>query len=289
MGPEDHERLGIPAADPATIRVTNPLSADHSQLRRSLLPGLVRVLAENERQRRGDLSLFEVGHVHELVAGEPAERSVLGILLAGDQAGAAWNQPARQADFWEVRGLVTALCERLGAPLPIAAVAPSTAPYEHPGRTAVLAIPGAGALRHELGRVFELHPAYLEAAEVRSGHVAVAFINLDALESAVPAARRYVPFPRVPAVERDLAVVIGEGRATGDVEAVVRESAAPLLRELRVFDVYAGAPLADGERSLAFRLTLQAADRTLTDDDIDATMARVIVALTARLGARIRS
>jgi phenylalanyl-tRNA synthetase beta chain len=289
VGPVDHERLGIPAADPATIRVTNPLSVDHSQLRRSLLPGLMRVLVENERQRRGDLSLFEVGHVHRLVEGEPAERLVLGILLAGEQAGAAWNQPPRPADFWEARGLVTALCERFGVPFPTAAAAPSTAPYEHPGRTAVLTIERAGDRTIDLGRVFELHPAYLEAVGVRTGHVAAALIHLDDLQSAMPAGRRYASFPRVPAVERDLAVVIGEDRTAGDVEAVVRRSAEPLLRELRVFDVYSGAPLVDGERSLAFRLTLQAADRTLTDEEIDATMARVIEALRGRLGARIRS
>ena len=289
IGPADHERLGIPAEDPATIRVTNPLSVDHSQLRRSLLPGLARVLVENERQRREDLALFEVGHIHERVGGEPRERPMLGVLLAGDQAGAAWNQPPRPADLWDVRGLVDSLCVRLGIEIRHAVRAPSIAPYEHPGRTAVLQIGGPQGHAIELGRAFEPHPRYLESIGARAAHVAVALVSLDTLQEALRPSRRYVPFPRVPAVERDLAIVIGEGRSAGEVEQVVREAAAPLLRGLRLFDLYDGAPLAPGERSLAFRLTLQAADRTMTDEEIETAVGKVVDALAGRLGARIRS
>ena len=289
VGPTDHERLGIPGDDPATIRVTNPLSAEHSQLRRSLLPGLVRVLVENQRQRREDVALFEVGHVHERVLGEPRERAMLGVLLAGDQAGAAWNQPPRPADLWQVRGVVESLCSRLGIEIRHAERPPAIAPYEHPGRTAVLRVAGPRGGAVELGRAFEPHPRYLESIGARASHVAVALLSLEALQGALHPSRRYVPFPRVPAVERDLAIVIGEGQSAGEVEQVVRESAAPLLRGLRLFDVYGGAPLEPGERSLAFRLTLQAADRTLTDDEIEAAVGNVIDALAARLGARIRS
>ena len=147
--------------------------------------------------------------------------------------------------------------------------------------------PGGHVL--ELGRAFEPHPGYLESIGSRTPHVAVALLSLEALQSALDRSRRYMPFPRVPAVERDLAIVIGDGQSAGEVEVVVRESATPLLRRLRLFDVYAGAPLAPGERSLAFRLTLQAADRTLTDDEIDAAVGTVVDALASRLGARIRS
>ncbi len=289
IGPHDHERLGIAPDDPGTIRVTNPISAEHSQLRRSLLPGLLRVLVENERQRRVDVALFEVGHVHDLDAGEPREQPMLGLLLAGDQAGAAWNQPPRPADLWEARGLVDALCSRLGVPSAEATVPAEIPPYAHPGRTAQLRVSGPDGQALDLGQVFEPHPRYLEAVGARGPHVAVALVSLTAVQAALPRARRYVPFPRVPAVERDLAIVIGAGRSAGDVERVVRDAAAPLLRGLRLFDVYRGAPLGPDERSLAFRLTLQAADRTLTDEEIDAAVAQVVDALATRLGARIRS
>ncbi|MGO9206271.1 MAG: phenylalanine--tRNA ligase subunit beta [Candidatus Limnocylindrales bacterium] len=289
VSPADHERLSISADDATTIRVTNPVSAEHAQLRRSLLPGLVRVLVDNERQRRGDMALFELGHVHELKGGTPGERPMLGILLAGDQDGAAWNQPGRPADLWEARGLVAALCERIGAATPVASPPATVAPYEHPGRAAVLTLPNPSGDELELGRVFEPHPTYLEAANVRSTNVAVALIDLDALQSSIPVTRRYVPFPRVPAVERDLAIVIGPRCPAGDVERVLRDAAGQLLRGLRLFDLYAGPPLMEGERSLAFRLTLQATGRTLTDEEVGAAMHRVVDALELRLGARIRS
>ncbi len=289
VGPADHARLGIPGDDAAIIRVTNPLSVEHSQLRRSLLPGLVRVLVENERQRRADIGCFEVGHVHDLVDGVPREEAMLGVLLAGDQGGAAWNQAARPADLWEARGLVESLCTRLGVAVREAAAPSSVAPYEHPGRTAVLRAADPAGNLLDLGRVFEPHPRYLEAAEARASHVAVALVSLDALQAALPRSQRYAPFPRVPAVERDLAVVVAESRPAGEVAGTIREAAAPLLRELRLFDVYHGAPLAQGERSLAFRLTLQAEGRTLTDEEIDAAVARIVEALGSRLGARIRS
>ncbi|MGC8633564.1 MAG: phenylalanine--tRNA ligase subunit beta [Candidatus Limnocylindrales bacterium] len=289
IGPLDHARLGVEADDPATVRVTNPISVEHSQLRRSLLPGLLRVLVDNERQRRADLALFEVGHVHWLENGSPREAAMLGLLLAGDQSGAAWNQPPRPADLWEVRGLVDALCARFGADLPEAAAPGPVAPYEHPGRTAALRINAPDGARLELGRIFEPHPRYLEAVGARAVHVAVGLLSLEALERAVPAARRYAPVPRVPAVERDLAVVVGRGVSAGSVDAVIREAAGPLLRALRLFDVYRGVPLGPEERSLAYRLTLQAADRTLTDEEIDAVMARTVDLLARRLGARIRA
>jgi phenylalanyl-tRNA synthetase beta chain len=289
IGPLDHARLGVEADDPATVRVTNPISVEHSQLRRSLLPGLLRALVDNERQRRADLALFEVGHVHWLVDGAPRETAMLGVLLAGDQAGAAWNQPPRPADLWEVRGLVDALCARLGAGQPDAGATGPVAPYEHPGRTAGLRIKAPDGAMLDLGRIFEPHPRYLEAVGTRVSHVAVALLSLEVLERAVPPARRYTPVPRVPAVERDLAVVVDGQVPAGSVAAVIREAAGPLLRGLRLFDLYHGAPLDPEERSLAYRLTLQTADRTLTDEEIDAVMARTVDLLGRRLGARIRA
>jgi phenylalanyl-tRNA synthetase beta chain len=289
ISPADHERLAIPANDPATIRAANPIASDHSQLRRSLLPGLVRVLVENERQRRGDVAIFEIGGVHRLDAGTPSEDVMLGILLAGDIAGVAWNQPAHPADLWDVRGLVDATCARLGVAAPEASAPTAIASHEHPGRAAVLTVrlPDGGTV--ELGRVFEIHPRYLDAVGARADRAAAALLSVAAMQRAVPASAGYTPFPRVPAVERDLAVVVDERRNAGEVAAIIRESAAPLLRDLRLFDVYRGAPLAPRERSLAFRLTLQAAGRTLTEAEIDAAVATIVARRGERLEARIRT
>jgi phenylalanyl-tRNA synthetase beta chain len=289
VSPADHERLGIPAGDPATIRVTNPVSHDHSQLRRSMLPGLVAVLVENERQRRADVGIFEVGSIHDVASGGPREVAVLSILLAGDQGGGTWNAPARPADPWDVFGLVAWLAARLGAPRPVAAPAAALPGVEHPGRTATLGIALPAGRSVELGRVAALDPRYLDTIGSRAEHVVVATLWLAVLQAATPGRTRFLPFARVPLVERDIAVVVPESRPAGEVEAVIRRSAGTLLRSLRLFDVYRGTPLADGELSLAFRLTLQAADRTLTDAEIDGLVAAVVSGLDRELGARIRS
>jgi len=141
----------------------------------------------------------------------------------------------------------------------------------------------------ELGRVSQLDPRYLDAVGSRAEHVVVATLRLAVLQAATPGRPRFLPFARVPLVERDIAVVVPESRPAGDVEAVIRRSAGTLLRGLRLFDVYRGAPLAEGELSLAFRLTLQAAGRTLTDSEIDGVVAEVVSGLDRDLGARIRS
>ena len=95
IAPVDHERVGIASDDPATIRVANPVTADHSELRRSLLPGMLGVVARNERQRTPDLAIFEMGNLHEWRGGEPQEAEVLGVMLAGNWRAASWSEPAR--------------------------------------------------------------------------------------------------------------------------------------------------------------------------------------------------
>jgi phenylalanyl-tRNA synthetase beta chain len=112
-------------------------------------------------------------------------------------------------------------------------------------------------------------------------------MDLAVLLGAVPAVRRTAHLPRVPAVERDIAVVVGADAAVGAVEAAIRAVAGPLLRDVRLFDRYRGAPLAEDETSLAYRLRLQA-EQTLTDTEIEAILAHVVGALQAQFGARLR-
>ncbi len=289
VGPRDHELLAIASDDPATIRVTNPLSADHSQLRRSLLPGLARVLVHNERQRRGDAALFEIGAVHELRASDAWESRQLGILLAGEWRPGHWDEPGRSADIGDAKGLVEWLVARLATGnLRYRDEVGTHGAVAHPGRRASVAfeLPLVGLV--ELGEVGELHPAYLRSLDVRAERVAFAVVSVDALETLADTQRRFVPVPRVPAVERDLAVVTPETLPAGEVERVIRETAGPLLRGLRLFDRYQGPPLGRDEVSLAYRLQLQAADRTLAEAEIDDLVSTVVSELGARLGAHIR-
>jgi phenylalanyl-tRNA synthetase beta chain len=288
IGPLDHARLGIPEDDPRIVRVANPIAPDHSQLRRELLPGLVRTLAVNERQRRSGVALFETGAVHQLRNGEPVEARRLAILLAGNWTASAWDRPAEEADISDLKGLVSWLAERLGLGQLAFAETAARDGVEHPGRLAAVTLAGAGSAT-QLGRVSELHPSYLEAYEIRTARVAYAEIDLDELERRVPQRRIVQTPPRVPAVERDLAVIVRESQPAAEVETVIRDTAGELLRELELLSRYEGPQLGPEEVSLAYRLRLQAADRTLTEDEVKGLLEAVTGALAERLGARMRA
>jgi phenylalanyl-tRNA synthetase beta chain len=284
IGPEDHAHLGLARDDPATIRASNPVSIEHSQLRRSLLPGLLGVLVHNERQRRTDVALFEIGAVHRFEAQRPVETLQLGVLLAGDWIEGAWDQTARRAEIADVVGLCAALAERLKAGRLESGPKEHWPGVEHPGRVASLRQAGGA----DIGAVGELDPRLLDAVGARAASAVFATLDLGLLLGAIPATQRGIPLPRSPAAERDIAVVVGAAVPVGDVTAAIRDAAGSVLREVRLFDRYRGAPLAPSEISLAFRLRLQG-DQTLTDAEIEAVLERVVAALGTTFGARLRS
>jgi phenylalanyl-tRNA synthetase beta chain len=191
-------------------------------------------------------------------------------------------------DVSDVKGIVSWLVDRLTdarTTFEAIAVRPTV---EHPGRTAGVIAEGPDGRRVALGRVGELDPRYLAAYDVRAERVVFADLDWSALSSLVPSARRAGPLERLPSVERDIAVVVGEDRAAADVERVVRESAGAQLREVRLFDRYQGPPLAERDVSLAFRLRFEPVDRPLGEAELDRIIDGVVIALRGQLGGTLR-
>lgn len=287
ISPQDHARLGFAATDAETLRAANPVSIEHSELRRSLVPGLLNVLAHNERHRRDDVAIFEIGAVHAMVDDEPWEADRLGILLAGNWPGLGWTEPQRTADVADAKGLLAALAARLGIGGLRFGALEVHAGVEHPGRTAAVIATEHGQ-DVEVGRVGELDPRYLVACGVHAERVVHALIDVPAL------ARLQVPVVQIdglagrPVIERDLAVVVARNRAASSVEEVIRREAGPLLERLTLFDRYSGPPLDADQLSLAYRLRIQPPDDGLSDDALDEIVVRISRALTAELGARLR-
>jgi phenylalanyl-tRNA synthetase beta chain len=277
----EEARLGTP------VGVTNPLSLDHSLLRQSLVGSLADVVSTNVRRGNGDVSIFEVGKGYGRLDDEGTEWWRLGLALTGEFEPASWNRPARAADVDDAKGLVELLAGELGASRP-GYDALTDEPILHPGRAARVSatLPdGTVAISGFLG---ELHPRLLEAWDLRVERLVVAELSIAGLSGASRRVPRTVPPPRFQASERDLAVVVGEDRAAGEVATAIRESAGPLLTDARLFDVYRGKPLGDGERSLAYRLRFESPERTLTEAEVDTAVAAIVEALESRLGARIR-
>ena len=289
LAPRDHALLGYGPDDSATIRAANPVSSEHSELRRSLLPELVRVLVDNERQRRHDLALFEIGAVHGFTDGHADERRDLGILLAGAAEPLTWDRPSRPADVGDAKGLLEWLVERVAGVRLRWEPAPMREGLYHPGRSALAVGELDSGHRVELGLVSELDPRYLAAWEALADRAVFARLDLDGLARTLPATRRVGTLERLPGLERDIAVVSDEKRPAGEVENVIRAAAGPLLRAVTLFDRYEGLPLAPGEISLAYRLRFEPGERPLDEGDLDRAMASVVDALSARLGARLRA
>ena len=288
IAPVEHARLGYAADDQATIRLANPVTVDHSEMRRSLLPGLVGVLSRNERQRRADLAIFEFGATHEWRDGEPIQAEMLGLLMTGEWRAASWAEPARPASLDDLKGVVEALVERFtGARLEYRPAQPH-AGVEHPGRTAdIHALKGDA--RQLIGRVGEVDPGYLEAYEVRAERAAFAILDVAALRDLAGGTVQVRRIDWLPTIERDLAVVVKRLTPAADVESAIRANAGAHLAQLTLFDRYQGAPLEADQVSLAYRLRYQPGAEPLTEAQIDESVARITNALEREVEGRIRA
>ena len=282
---QDPAVTGEGAAGGRPVTVTNPLSSQHSVMRQRLIGSLLEVVATNLRQGRPDVAIFEIGKGYG--AKDDGEGTHewwrLGLVLTGPAEIPAWNRPARPYDLDDGKGIIDLVARSLGMPQP--AYAPLTDdPTLHPGRAA-----RAVASDVLAGRVGELHPAMIDELGLRASQVIVAELAVAGLSGGQPA----VPLGRTPSrhpvVERDLAVVVAEDRPAGEVEAVIRQHAGPLLASVELFDIYRGRPLPDDRRSLAFRLVFAATDRTLTEDEVDRAIAGVTDGLARDVDGHLRA
>ena len=268
LAPGDLTDCGLPAD---AVTITNPLAAEESVLRTSLRPGLLRAIAYNESHRIDRASLFEIGKVFGVPAAGanlPDEREHLAVALAGRDAIDAVRIWKVLADTLAIDG-VSIDQTRVPAGL-------------HPGRSGALVVGDA-----VIGEIGEVDPGVLDTLGVRER---VAWMQLDlATALAGPHGQhRYHHISRYPSSDLDLAFEVDDSVPASVVEAAVVSGAGELLVGLELFDVFRGTPLTDGRRSLAFRLRLQARDRTLTEADL-ASVKDSTVAAAAEVGAMLRA
>jgi phenylalanyl-tRNA synthetase beta chain len=269
LAPGDLARAGLA---PDAVTLTNPLAAEESVLRTSLRPGLLRAVAYNESHRTDGVALFEIGKVFGLpLPGTtlPDEREHLAVVMAGAEATEA-------VKVWDV------LQHTLGLPA-VEIDQGRTVDGLHPGRSGALVRDGV-----VVGEVGEVDPGVLDAMGIRE-RVAWLQVDLGATLALPHGEHAYRPISRYPSSDLDLAFEVDEGVPAARVAAAVRGSAGELLVDLALFDVFRGAPVPDGRRSLAYRLRLQAADHTLTEDEITSVRDAVVTAVEGSVGATLRA
>ncbi len=277
---------GHPPATGRSIHVTNPLSADHSVLRQAVVGSLIEIVATNQRRGRPDIAIFEIGKGYARDGEVTREWSRLGIALTGAFEEPAWNRPTRPADIDDAKGVIELVCRVLGFDPPTYE-AETREPLLHPGRAARVRATRGGAVALS-GLVGELHPAVADDVDLRGARLVVAELDVAGLEGGRPADVRAVAPSRHPAAERDLAVVVAESVPAAAVAEAIRGAAGADLASPALFDIYRGTPLGANEKSLAWRLRFQADDRTLTESEIEASIAAITAAVTL-IGGRIRT
>jgi phenylalanyl-tRNA synthetase beta chain len=261
--------------DEGPVALANPLSEKFAVLRPSLLPGLIDAVSHNRRHGRRDVRLFELGTRFN----PRGETRAVGVAWTGLATPEHWSGGARDVDFFDIKGIAEQLC----AVMQVAAeFVPTARPYLVDGRAAELRING-----RSIGVLGQLPSGLLDQRDLPAGDaVFVLEIDLDALSLQTPRTATFArPLPRHPAVIRDIAILVDETLSADTVRGTIRAAGPSTLLDVREFDRYQGTGIAEGQVSLALRLTFQAPDRTLTDSEVHAAMERIVGELTQRLGA----
>jgi len=276
-------------APESLITLQNPISIERSVLRPALAPGLLEVVALNASHQIPDVRAFEIGHAfapHREEDGDrPAHEELwLGVIMTGQRAPRVWHASRERVDVYDIKGAAELALHAAGAkPVEVAPYEAGQGPrYLEQGRGAAL-LSGA----REVGRFGEVALAVREAFDL-SVPVFLAELSLTALLALPRETVQYQPLPRFPAVQRDLALVVPAEVTAGEVEAAIRGMKLPLLRQVTLFDVYEGDQIGAGRRSLAWSLTYQAPDRTLTDREVNELHARIITEIGRRFRAEVR-
>lgn len=264
------------------LRIANPVAPERSVLRRSLLASVLDDVESNLRWRNS-LAFFEIGPVFEPSGQElPRERRLLALALTGPRHPGAWDTEAgADYDFYDLKGRLEMLFSAMRLSNVTYVASPSVS-ILHPGRAAEIRIGD-----RTIGTFGELHPVVKERYSFGKAAVLVAELDLEVLRGLEPSYQT-AAVAQFPPVLEDIAIIVDEAVFAARVEALIRESGGPSLVDVRLFDLYRGEQIGPGKKSLAYALTYQSAEKTLTDADAAAIRTRVVKRLEQDLGAQLR-
>ena len=255
-----------------TVKILNPLGEDSSVMRTTALPSLLDILGRNYAYHNKAVKLYEMGKIYLPVEGQtlPNEPKVLMLGSYGEGE-----------TFFTLKGEVEAVLRAINAHAP-AYEAVSDNPSYHPGRCAHLIVDGK-----VMGTLGQIHPLVAKNYGI-DGEIYCAEIDFTGLQTVLAPEKTYKPLPKFPAVTRDLSLVCDEETTIAQLEGCITAAGGKLLRKINLFDIYRGANIPAGKKSVAFSLELRADDRTLTDADSDGVIANVLKKLEQTLHAVIR-
>jgi phenylalanyl-tRNA synthetase beta chain len=272
------------------LALAHPIAADLSDMRPSLIPGLVAAAQKNADRGFPDVALFEVGQVFTGDDPEDQVTAATGVRRARAKAsgiGRHWSNKTTEVDAFDVKGDALAVLAAAGAPMQALQIAPGGPSWLHPGRSGTIQI----GPQNVLGYFGELHPRTLEALDAEGPLVAFEVI-LDRIPEPKARATRVKPpldlSPFQP-VERDFAFMVDRNVKAGDIVRAAQNADRKLITNVTVFDVYEGAGIDPDKKSVAIAVILQPRDKTMTDEEIDAVAAKIVSEVTKRTGGVLRA
>ena len=285
--PDDLERLRMKAEGLGdAVELINPMNADQSVLRRSILPGLLRSVAHNQAHGVKNIQLYEIGETFHAAEGRqlPKERTRVAGVLVGAMGDPSWNATPQPFDFFDGKGVIESLVRELAIPkVHYKALSAEEAPHLQPGRAAQVLSGGT-----VLGWLGEIHPLAVDAFEAH-GPVVAFELELSALLKSSEAARPYVDVPTYPAVPLDVAFVVNEDVTNERMMQCMNSAGGKLLESAQLFDVYRDEErVGVGKKSMAYALTWRSADRTLTSEEAEKAHQKLVKKVCGATGAEVR-
>ena len=280
VSPKYFDKIRLPENSPLrkTVVITNPLGEDTSVMRTSVIPSMCEVLARNYNYRNAEARLYEIGNEYLPVEGKelPDEPARLAIGMYGDGI-----------DFYDIKGAVDEIMEEMGVYDYDVTACDENCPVAeytafHPGRSAVVT---KGDV--VLGIMGELHPETLENYEI-GVKAYVAKLLIPEMMSVSTTEKTYKPLPKFPATTRDLSIVCDDSIPVATLEKAIKKAVGGILEKVTLFDVYRGAQILVGKKSVSFSISMRSHDGTLTDEQADAAMKRILKAMT-EFGAELRA
>ncbi|HEY4857014.1 MAG TPA: phenylalanine--tRNA ligase subunit beta [Xanthobacteraceae bacterium] len=272
------------------LALANPIAADLSDMRPSLIPGLVAASQQNADRGWGDVALYEVGQIFRGDQPDDQLTAAAGVrtgLAKPTGVGRHWSMPTKEVDAFDAKADALAALAAAGAPAQAMQVVPGGPAWFHPGRSGTIQI----GPQNVLGHFGELHPRTLEALGARSPLAVFEIILEHIPEPRAKASRAKPPLELSPfqPVERDFAFVVDRSVLAGDIIRAAQSADRKLISKITVFDVYQGAGIEPGKKSIAISVTLQPREKTMTDQEIEAVAVKIVAEVSKRTGATLRA
>ncbi|WP_117149214.1 phenylalanine--tRNA ligase subunit beta [Paraliobacillus zengyii] len=264
------------------VKLSMPMSEEHSTLRLSMLPEMLDSLSYNIARKQVNLGYYEVGSVflseEENVTKQPEEKLRATVAITGEWLTHPWQQEKRSVDFYLVKGILEGLLDRLNL---VATFEEAVVEGMHPGRTAQVKVNNV-----IVGFIGQIHPRLQQEFDLKDTYVCD--IDLDYVMDAHIDEPNFAKIPRFPTVSRDIALVVDQDVPAGSIQATIEASAGDLVKEVRVFDLYQGENLESGKKSIAFNLLYLDPERTLTDEEVENSYQEILTAVKAEHQAELR-